>query len=122
MTSLSSIQQSIFKGETNCQKLVEHYLSNIEKSKDLNIYVEVFEKEAQEQAKYLDEKYAENPNSVGRLYGLVLSIKDVLCYKGHEVTAGSKILKGFKSLYSATAIQRILEEDAIIIGLSLIHI
>jgi aspartyl-tRNA(Asn)/glutamyl-tRNA(Gln) amidotransferase subunit A len=116
MNSLQVIQQSIFNGETNCQKLVEHYLSNIEKSKDLNIYVEVFEDEAREQAILLDKKYAENPDSVGRLFGLVISIKDVLCYKDHGVTAGSKILKGFKSLFSATAVQRILEEDAIIIG------
>ena len=116
MISLSSIQQRISKGETNCQKLVDHYLSNIEKSKDLNIYVEVFEEEAREQAILLDRKYTENPDSVGRLFGLIISIKDVLCYKDHGVTAGSKILKGFKSLYSATAVQRILEEDAIIIG------
>jgi len=116
MTSLSSIQQSIAQGETNCQKLVEHYLSNIEKSKDLNIYVEVFDEEARKQAILLDKKYTENPTSVGRLFGLVISIKDVLCYKDHGVTAGSKILKGFESLFSATAVQRILEEDAIIIG------
>lgn len=115
-SSLSSIQQSISKGETNCQKLVDHYLSNIEKSKGLNVYVEVFENEAREKAILLDKKYRENPASVGRLYGLVISIKDVLCYKDHGVTAGSKILKGFESLFSATAVQRILEEDAIIIG------
>ena len=115
-SSLVSIQQSISDGEINCQKLVDHYLSNIENSKDLNIYVEVFENEAREKALLLDKKYTENPDSVGQLFGLVISIKDVLCYKDHGVTAGSKILKGFESLFSATAIQRILDEDAIIIG------
>lgn len=115
-SSLFSIQNDIAKGEINCQQLVQHYLSNIEQSKELNIYVEVFEQEALEQAAALDEKYATDPESVGQLYGLVISIKDVLCYKDHKVTAGSKILKGFKSLFSATAVQRILEEDAIIIG------
>ena len=45
-----------------------------------------------------------------------MGIKDVLCYKGHTVTAGSKILKGFHSIYNATAIERLLQEDAIIIG------
>lgn len=115
-SSLLSIQNDIAKGEINCQQLVQHYLSNIEKSKELNIYVEVFEQEALEQAAALDKKYTTDPESVGQLYGLVISIKDVLCYKDHEVTAGSKILKGFNSLFSATAVQRILEEDAIIIG------
>jgi aspartyl-tRNA(Asn)/glutamyl-tRNA(Gln) amidotransferase subunit A len=48
--------------------------------------------------------------------GLVIGIKDNICYKDHEVSAASKILEGFESLYSATAVQRLLEEDAIIIG------
>ncbi len=116
MTSLHSIQTSISKGETNCTQLVDHYLSKIEATKDLNIYVEVYAEEARQQAILLDEKYAEDPKSLGKLYGAVISIKDVLCYKDHGVTAGSKILKGFESLFSATAVQRILEEDAIIIG------
>ena len=116
MTSLHSIQASIAKGETSCTQLVDHYLSKIEQSKDLNIYVEIYAEEARQQAILLDEKYAENPNAVGKLFGAVISIKDVLCYKDHGVTAGSKILKGFESLFSATAVQRILDEDAIIIG------
>lgn len=116
MTSLHSIQTSIAKGETTCTQLVDHYLSKIEETKDLNIYVEVYAEEARQQAILLDEKYAEDSSSVGKLFGAVISIKDVLCYKDHGVTAGSKILKGFKSLFSATAVQRILEEDAIIIG------
>ncbi len=53
---------------------------------------------------------------MGKLFGLVISIKDVICYRGHSVTAGSKILQGFQSLYSSTAVERLLEEDAIIIG------
>jgi aspartyl-tRNA(Asn)/glutamyl-tRNA(Gln) amidotransferase subunit A len=52
----------------------------------------------------------------GRLHGVVVGIKDVLCYKDHKVTAASKILDEFVSLYNATAIQLLLNEDAIIIG------
>jgi hypothetical protein len=43
-------------------------------------------------------------------------IKDVLCYKDHGLQAGSAILDGFVSQFTATAVQRILDEDAIIIG------
>jgi aspartyl-tRNA(Asn)/glutamyl-tRNA(Gln) amidotransferase subunit A len=46
----------------------------------------------------------------------VIGIKDVICYKDHSVTAASNILKGFTSLYSSTAVQRLLQEGAIIIG------
>jgi aspartyl-tRNA(Asn)/glutamyl-tRNA(Gln) amidotransferase subunit A len=47
---------------------------------------------------------------------MVISIKDMICYKDHPVSASSKILKGFKSIYSSTVVERILAEDAIIIG------
>ena len=52
----------------------------------------------------------------GRLHGVVIGIKDVICYKDHPVTAGSHILEGFHSLYHATAVERLLNEGAIIIG------
>jgi aspartyl-tRNA(Asn)/glutamyl-tRNA(Gln) amidotransferase subunit A len=47
---------------------------------------------------------------------MVLGIKDLLCYKDHVSQAGSKILNGFESQFNATAVQRVLDEDAIIIG------
>jgi len=115
-TSLSQVQAALKNGTSSCQQLVEEYLNKISASQSLNIYIELFEEEAREQAKALDARYAENPANLGRLHGMVISIKDVLCYEGHQVTAGSKILKGFESVYTATAIQRLLDEDAIIIG------
>ena len=115
-TSLSQVKKSIHSGETTCSELVEYYLRQIEARKNLNAYVEVFTEEARQRARDLDQKFQQNPASVGKLFGAVISIKDVICYAGHEVTAGSKILKGFKSLFSATAVERLLAEDAIIIG------
>ena len=46
----------------------------------------------------------------------MLSIKDVICYADHEVSAASKMLEGFVSPYTATALQRLLDEDVIVIG------
>lgn len=114
--NLQFLQNDLLSGLTSCESIVSAYLSNIEESKHLNIYVEVFEQEATEKAKLLDQKIRSSPDQLGKLVGLVVSIKDVICFEGHEVTAGSKILGGFKSSYSATAIQRLLDEDAIIIG------
>ncbi len=48
--------------------------------------------------------------------GVIVGIKDNICYKGHKVSCSSKILEGFESLYSATVVERLLAEDAIIIG------
>ncbi len=90
-------------------------MDKIEKSIHLNAFVEIFKDDALTLASSLDAK-KHDPASWGSLYGVVIGIKDVLCYKDHAVTAGSNILKNYKAIYSATAIQRLLDEDAIIIG------
>jgi aspartyl-tRNA(Asn)/glutamyl-tRNA(Gln) amidotransferase subunit A len=113
-TSLNEIRESIQSGSTSCTSLVEYYLERIEKHKDLNIYVEVFADEAKSMALAVDQKL--QAGTAGRLAGMVIALKDNLCFEGHKVSASSKILEGFESLYSATAVKRLLEEDAIIIG------
>lgn len=114
--SLLSVQQDLRAGKTTCADLVAHYLERIEATKDLNVYVEVYAEESRSLALALDQKLQEKPESLGRLFGLVISLKDVICQEGHQVTAASKILENFTSIYSATAVQRLLAEDAIIIG------
>ncbi len=99
----------------SCTSIVEGYLSKIRDTSHLNALIEVFAEEAKERAAALDLK-KKSGQHCGRLFGVVIGIKDVICYKGHNVSAGSKILHGFTSLYSATAIDRLLQEDAIIIG------
>jgi aspartyl-tRNA(Asn)/glutamyl-tRNA(Gln) amidotransferase subunit A len=112
----AQVRAAIQSGETSCLQLVEYYLEKIDTTRHLNAYVEVFVEEARQRAKALDEKYGHNPAAAGKLFGMVVSIKDVICYEGHRVTAGSRILQGFTSLYSSTAVERLLSEDAIIIG------
>ena len=113
-SSLSEIQASLSEGSVSCKSLVSYYLERIENHKDLNIYLEVFSEEAQTQAQKVDLKLQQG--TAGRLAGMVIALKDNICYKGHRVSASSKILEGFESLYSATVVERLLAEDAIIIG------
>ncbi len=101
--------------KTTCVETVRFYLQQIEVHKNLNAFIEVYADEALALARQLDEK-RNNGGPLKKLHGVVIAIKDVLCYKGHVVTASSKILEGFTSLYTATAVQRLLDEDAIIIG------
>ncbi len=115
-SDLASVQQAIREGQTSCKALVAFYLEQIKEHQHLNIYLEVFEEEALQKAAALDKKIQESPEKLGKLWGMVVSIKDVICYQGHKVSAGSKILENFESLFSATAVERILAEDAIIIG------
>ncbi len=114
-STLSAIQQDISKGIIKASTLVDAYLFNIEANKHLNAYLEVFDEDAKAAAKALDEKIASGA-PLGKLHGLVIAIKDNICIKGKKVSAASKILGGFTSIYSATVIERLLAEDAIIIG------
>ncbi len=108
-------QEELARNKTTCVETVRFYLQQIEVHKNLNAFTEVYADEALELARQLDEK-RNNGGPLKKLHGVVIAIKDVLCYKGHVVTASSKILEGFTSLYTATAVQRLLDEDAIIIG------
>ena len=114
--TLKEIKAQITAGKLSMSLLVEDYLKAIKATQSLNIYIEVFEEEALKRAAELDAKYMQTPDLVGALFGVVVSIKDVLCLKDHKVTAGSKILHGFESQFTATVLERLLREDAIIIG------
>ncbi|MGB3075460.1 MAG: amidase family protein, partial [Chitinophagales bacterium] len=113
-SSLETIQLDLKSGAVSCTELVQHYLTNIHLHKNLNAFIEVFEEEAIEQATVIDQKLKDG--TAGKLAGMVISIKDVLCYKNHKVSAASKMLESFTALYTATAVERLLQEDAIIIG------
>jgi aspartyl-tRNA(Asn)/glutamyl-tRNA(Gln) amidotransferase subunit A len=113
-TSFSDLSKSLGTGKTTCRKVVERYLEQIAKHKALNAFIEVFEDSALSRADEIDLKIADG--KAGKLAGMVVGIKDVLCYKDHSSTAGSQILKGYNSPYSSTAVERLESEDAIIIG------
>lgn len=111
--TIEELRLRIRAGETVCS-IVEGYLAKIEKNKSLNAFLEVFKEDAFEQAALVDKKI--KSGTAGKLAGVVLGIKDNICYKNHRVSSSSKILEGFESLYTATALQRLLDEDAIVIG------
>lgn len=113
-SSFKQIQQDLKEHKTTCKQLVEYYLQNIQKNQHLNAYLEVYEEEAKRSAESVDQKLANG--SAGKLAGMVVGIKDVVCHIDHGLQGGSKILDGFESQFNATAVQRLLDEDAIIIG------
>ena len=113
--SIHKYHSFLQKNEHGCRIAVNHYLLEIEKKKQLNSFLEVFTEEAIQRAKELDEK-RKSGKPLGKLHGVVVGLKDIICYKGHIVSAGSKILENFKSIYNATVVEKLLREDAIIIG------
>ena len=111
----AKIREKLFAGELSVSSIVAGHLEQIHsKNHILNAFLEVYEEDALAQAVKVDAKI--QAGTAGKLAGLVVGIKDLLCYEGHHSYAGSKILESFSSTFSATAVQRLLDEDAIIIG------
>ena len=113
-TNYASYRLALQSGETTVRSTVEHFLSNIQKHSDLNVFLEVYNAEALDNADNIDKKIKDG--TAGMLAGMVIGIKDVYAYKNHGLQASSKILNGFKSQFTATSIQRLIDQDCIIIG------
>jgi len=113
LRTYAEVQNALASG-TSVVSILDQYLGRIHENKHLNAFLEVFETSAREHAQKVDEKIKNG--TAGKLAGMVIGLKDNLCYKDHKVSASSKILEGFESLYTATAVQRLIDEDAIIIG------
>ncbi len=113
-STIQQLQRDLREGSVSCVTIVQELCGEIARTKHLNAFLEVFETSALQQAANVDAKI--KAGTAGKLAGVVIGLKDNICYKGHKVSASSKILEGFESLYSATVVERVLAEDAIIIG------
>lgn len=114
-SSIEHYHAQLQQENCTCELAVQQYLRRIKNKIHLNAFIEVFEKEALEKAQQLDQK-RKSGEPIKKLHGVIIALKDVICYQGHKVSASSNILKNFTSVYSSTAVERLLAEDAIIIG------
>ncbi len=116
ISSLSKIQSALAKHdkEFTLPDLVEHYLKCIDEKRELNAFVEVFTDEVRTEALRIQQKL--DSGKAGKLAGMVIAIKDNICYKDHKVSACSRILENYVSPFSSTVVERLLAEDALIIG------
>jgi aspartyl-tRNA(Asn)/glutamyl-tRNA(Gln) amidotransferase subunit A len=111
--TFAEVKKAITSG-VSVLEIVENYISKIKENSDLNAFLEVFEDSARQKAAEVDQRIKDG--TAGRLAGMVIGLKDNLCYTNHKVSASSKILQNFESLYTGTAVQRLIDEDAIMIG------
>lgn len=112
---LAQTRADVVSGNITASTLVKYYVERIKTGDQYNAFLEVFEETALNAALALDKKIAAG-EPVGRLAGAIIGIKDNICYRNHKVGAASKILENFESLFTATSVQRLIDEDAIIIG------
>lgn len=114
-TTIKDYHEDLLNGRTTCVAAVQYYLDSIASQSHLNAFLEVYAEEALQRASNLDALRA-SAATLPALHGIVVAIKDVICYKGHKVSAASHILDNFTSIYNATAVEKLLDAGAIIIG------
>jgi aspartyl-tRNA(Asn)/glutamyl-tRNA(Gln) amidotransferase subunit A len=103
--------KDVKSGKVSVIKTVKKILDEAKEiNRDYHYFNVISDELALKQAKEIEK----NPH--GSLAGLPISVKDCICVKGVESTAGSKVLKGYLPVMNATAVQRCIDEGAIIIG------
>ncbi len=109
------MRQLLENGEQSAEENVSRFLTNIEAQNDtLHAFTQVYTDAALKRAAEVDQKIKAGRG--GKLAGAVIGIKEAIVQRGEKATAGSRMLENFESVYDATAVRRLLDEDAIIIG------
>ena len=114
--TIKNIHDSLIKKEYTCLELVNSYFENIEKlNSTYNVFSSLCKEEALEKAKIVDKKI-NGGEEIKLLEGIPFSVKDAICTIDGNTQAGSNIIKGFKSSFNATVVEKLLNEGAILIG------
>lgn len=114
-STIKDYHTALQNGQTTCVEAVRFYIDRIQADQHLNAWLEVYAEEALAAAASMDKERQPN-QPLSPLHGVVIGLKDVICYKDHRVSASSRMLDGFVSVYHATATQKLLDAGAIIIG------
>ena len=114
--TLAELRAGITSGKLKAVDLAATYYERIEKvNPRLNVYLSLTKERALEQAAMVDAAAAKG-DPLGPLAGIPIGIKDVLVVRGGTATAGSKILKGYHPPYDATAVRRLEDAGAVLLG------
>ncbi|AXJ01894.1 aspartyl/glutamyl-tRNA(Asn/Gln) amidotransferase subunit A [Cyclonatronum proteinivorum] len=114
-TGIRETQRLIAEGALTAEQITGHFLETIERDNpELNAFTTIAGTQAMQQARETDQQFWDR--KAGRLAGAVIGIKEAIVERGRVCTAGSKMLAGFESVYDATAVQRLRDEGAILIG------
>jgi aspartyl-tRNA(Asn)/glutamyl-tRNA(Gln) amidotransferase subunit A len=116
MRSAVDIANDVRSGETTAVAEAERSLAAIRaRNEELNVFVHIDDEGALATAQRVDEQVARGEDP-GALAGVPLALKDNLCHVGQLTTAGSRILEGWKSPYSATVVKLVLKAGAVPMG------
>ena len=111
-SSLSDILKLIKSKKISSLEITNHFIKNIEKSKNLNCFITTCFEKSIKAAKDFDAR----KDFKGLLSGIPLAVKDLFCTKNLKTTAGSKILENFIPTYESSVTENLWSEGAILLG------
>ena len=116
MAAIKDIHQLLLDKKISVTELIKLVLSNIEKANgEFNAFVGTFQEFAMKRANDCDQRIA-NGESVPVGMGVPIGIKDNMCLESELVTCASEILAGYRSPYTSTAVQKLIDSGYIPIG------
>ncbi|MED5579937.1 MAG: Asp-tRNA(Asn)/Glu-tRNA(Gln) amidotransferase subunit GatA [Nitrospinota bacterium] len=114
--SIAELSVRLKDRSLSSEEVTKTYLERIKETEDrVHAYLTVLEDDAIKSARIADKNFKKNDIS-SPLQGIPIAIKDLLCMKGTKTTAGSKILENFTSPYDATAVSKLKDAGAVILG------
>jgi aspartyl-tRNA(Asn)/glutamyl-tRNA(Gln) amidotransferase subunit A len=114
--TIESVREALAKKRISARELTAEFCRRIEqRNPELNAYLALSPERAYKQADYID-GLATRGEPLPRLAGLPLAVKDVLSTKGVVTTCGSRILEGYRPPFDATAVERLENAGAILLG------
>ncbi|HHW30769.1 MAG TPA: Asp-tRNA(Asn)/Glu-tRNA(Gln) amidotransferase subunit GatA [Clostridiaceae bacterium] len=114
--SAEDIRKGIEEKRFSAEEIAVKFIENIKtKDNEINAFLLLCEEKAIEQAKLIDKKKSKG-EPLGKLAGVPVAIKDNICTDGIRTTCASRMLEDFIPPYNATVVDKLINEDAIIIG------
>lgn len=114
-SSIEQIQQQLKNKERTLPDVVSHYIDNIDQQNETINAIVSIDREAALQAAQSIQQCIED-GTAGMLAGAVVGVKDLICERGKPTTCASDILSNFESVYDATVVEKLKQEDALLLG------
>ena len=118
--SIREITSLLARGELSSEDLVRAHIERAESLSDLNAFISLLPDAALEQARRLD-GMRRRGEILGPLHGIPITAKDLVWSKGDRTTSGSKIYADFVPDRDASALARLRERGAVLLGKTNLH-
>jgi aspartyl-tRNA(Asn)/glutamyl-tRNA(Gln) amidotransferase subunit A len=117
--TIETLRDAYARRNTSVSDVMRQFFDYI-KTRDVSVgaFLELFEREAMERAAALDAQRENMEASavMPPLFGIPVAIKDNMLYEGHHASAASRMLEKYVATYTATAVQKLIDAGAIIVG------